>query len=778
MADNISVKITADVVDLQSQFAVARSESSALTQELNKLARQAASTGLTDELKGQLDAAAEAMLQAKARTADLSAQLKEAQGSSSAMAQDLDKDAALVDRAFVRMAAAAAAYKAIDLVDNSIEYAASIQHMSEVLGISGDDLQAFYYAMRQTGGTTDEADTILRRFMANLGGAADGTLPQAEKAIEAVGLTVDELQGSPTAALQKLAAGILAVKDPTEQARLEMELAGRSGEDLRPVLEALAGGFDAMKEKAQAAGQVLDADTRKGAEDAEIAISNAKTAIEGLLAEGVVDWAHAAGEAFDWLAPKAEALGRAFASIMGAPVDKGAPTSAPDWLKSHQGNLPSTAGGLGLDMQTPQMPEVTPPTIESEGQANKTAEIARRLSDAIAQAAEQLALKQISAAESANNFELQMGQESLEQWKAKAVEEADAKYNAELTYLQRKAAADKGNVVEEQKDLDQIKALHQEHANALQEIDQQYAQKKQQVDREELQEFLSAENAKLQDALRTLNAEFSEHKISADQRYQLEQQLTNEIYGEELKRLDVLLATLTQGTKAYEDAIKEREKVEQEFTKQSIANTNQLETQEAQKWTQLGNSIKSSFNSALDGMLFEGKTFGQGMLEIAEGIIKAFLNMGETIAENWIETQIASMFETKTTQGTTALGEVSDAAAVAGANAYAAYAAMPPVAAAMAADAVSTTMGFASLIALETGTNYVPRDMPAFLHRGEAVIPARYNNTNNNSSDVALNYSPTINSREPATLGQMLQTHGHEMHAWIRREFRNGALRA
>jgi len=159
--------------------------------------------------------------------------------------------------------------------------------------------------------------------------------------------------------------------------------------------------------------------------------------------------------------------------------------------------------------------------------------------------------------------------------------------------------------------------------------------------------------------------------------------------------------------------------------------------------------------------------------------------MGEQIAENWIETQIAAMLETKTTQGTTALGQVQDAAAVASANAYAAYAAVPPVAASMAADAVATTEGFSGLIALATGAWDLKSDTVAQLHKGEMVVPENFaSGLRGNGGgfggggDVTMHYGPMINAREPATLSQMLTRESGEMLGWLKRQMRNGALRA
>jgi hypothetical protein len=46
MGSNLSVKITADVIDMQQKFAVARAEAAALGSELNKLAKEAAAGSL------------------------------------------------------------------------------------------------------------------------------------------------------------------------------------------------------------------------------------------------------------------------------------------------------------------------------------------------------------------------------------------------------------------------------------------------------------------------------------------------------------------------------------------------------------------------------------------------------------------------------------------------------------------------------------------------------------------------------------------------------------
>lgn len=418
--------------------------------------------------------------------------------------------------------------------------------------------------------------------------------------------------------------------------------------------------------------------------------------------------------------------------------------------------------------------------------ADKAAEIARRLSDEIAQSDEQLSLKKIAAAESANSFELSMGQESLDQWKAIAVDEANAKYAAELTYLQKKAAADKGKVVEEQRDLDQIKALHQEQANALAAIDQQYAEKKRAQDQAALADKVQADNAEYADTVSKLNAEVTDHQISASQRAASEIALATKVEAEELAMFDATHQGLTKGTLAWDQAMKQRQAIIDAFTKRVDTANNQLATEEQLRWKKLGTSIESSFNSALDGMIFEGKSFGQGMEMIAVGIAKAFLQMGEDLLENWIETQIAKLLITKATGTEGAADQITSAAAVAGAQGTASFAGAPwPVdmgAPAFGASMSAAALAYSGMLGLETGTNYVLKTAPYLLHEGEAVTPKQFNpaagaRLGGGGGTHNWNFAPNIRGVPQIDIMKEMYAHETEFKAYINRLARNGSIR-
>lgn len=542
--------------------------------------------------------------------------------------------------------------------------------------------------------------------------------------------------------------------------------------EARTTVSDLADELNRLGEQAQTAGEMLDRDATEGASKAFATV--AASAREYL--EVLAQLTHVDRPSED---PADEMLDARIAVLKSEE-------------KKIQNTLPQSLDGYQVPTKVP-IPEVQAPVIDiadpqkAQGQANRAADIARHLTEEIAQSDEQLALKQIAAAQQANNFELQMGEESLEQWKRNAREEADAKLSAELAFLDKKLVADQGNALAFQKDLDQIRAAYQEHDNRLAALDQQYQEKKRQQDQTALQDRIQSDNTEYQDTVSRLNSEITQHQISAQQRREAEVALATSVKQAELAMFDATHQGLVKGTTAWNEAVKQRQAIVDTFNRRVKTADDQLTSEEQQKWTQLGNSIRSSFNSAIDSMLFQGKTFGQAMLTVAQGVVKAFLEMGEKIAEDWIEKQIESIFVTKSAQATSALGQITDNAAVAASGAAAATAAIPIVgpelAPAAAASTFADTMSWASALGLAVGAWEIPQDMRAIIHKGEMVVPRTFAEGLRGArgfggGDVSMHYAPTINAREPATLSQMLTRESGEMLAWLNRQFRNGALRS
>ena len=139
-----------------------------------------------------------------------------------------------------------------------------------------------------------------------------------------------------------------------------------------------------------------------------------------------------------------------------------------------------------------------------------------------------------------------------------------------------------------------------------------------------------------------------------------------------------------------------------------------------------------------------------------------------------------------------ATSEIEAAAGVAGANAFAATAAIPIVgpelAPAAAAAAVAQVQAMNSLVALDVGTTNVPQDMPAYIHKGEMVVPADFASglrsgdlsLGGSSSSNHLSYAPTINAGgggiSRSEIAALLTRTSQEMYAYMQDIGRNGNL--
>jgi hypothetical protein len=833
LADNISVKITADIGDLQSQFSVAQTEFAALTQELDNLARQAADTGLTDELKTQLDVAAESMLQAKTKAADLGSQLEALQPTGSSLTQAFSgMSSALVE-----------GFK--ELVTSSEEFGVSNANFAALLGTTEEQAAALSVALKGVGSSSEDFEaTALGMEM---------RLKTQESAWNAYGIATRDANGallSGQALMQNAMSAMQQYKSGTDQNEFALQVFGRTASQVYEIMRATAAaqqqyaqdmrdlgvatsGTGAQSEQLESAlarekqqwldveialsqrfapsllslldwmstdgktDLVLFEDALKGIGTVAVIVgtvfNEAGRAIAGSVAEiieGVEGLAHVGSDVVrgDWNAVAADAkaafgqMGNTFHSVIGDMI--GDAKKAGNDIAAVWGGI--TTGGDSPSQQSgsKNFTPIDPAKVQAE--ASKAAEIARRLADEIAQSDNQLAQKQIESAERVNNFDLQMGRESLDQWKQNAQQEAGAKLSAELSYLDKKLVADQKDVVAFQKDLDQISAAYQTHDNALAQTDNEYAEKKRQQNQAALQDAIQLNSAEYSNTVSKLNQEVAQHQISAEQRRDAEVALATSVEQAELAMFDAAHVNADGAVHLTEQETRQRQAIIDTFNKRIDTSNNQLLAEEQQKWTTLSNSIRSSFNSAIDGMLFQGKSFGQGMEMIAEGIVKAFLAMGEKIAEDWIETQIEALFTTKTTQTTSALSQVTAEAGVAAATAYAQWAAFPPLAEAMAAEAFANTMAWGSAAGLATGAWEIPGTMRAILHEGEMVVPRPFAEDvrrnggalGGGGGDLNMHYAPTINAREPASLSQMLSRESGEMLAWLNRQFRNGAIHA
>ena len=114
----------------------------------------------------------------------------------------------------------------------------------------------------------------------------------------------------------------------------------------------------------------------------------------------------------------------------------------------------------------------------------------------------------------------------------------------------------------------------------------------------------------------------------------------------------------------------------------------------------------------------------------------------------------------------------------------------PALAEAASMAALAQVMGYTSLVALDVGAWSVPKDMPAYIHQGEMVVPRNFASGLRDSlsgsgsaaggavaGPVQLNYSPTFHGgANTGSMRGMVRRTSREAARMLEGSLRNGAL--
>ena len=139
--------------------------------------------------------------------------------------------------------------------------------MSQRTGISVEALSELGIAAEQSGTDLATLETGIRKMQRSITDAAQGST-SAQEALALLGLTVDDLKNlSPEDQFKLIADRIAQIKDPTVRAAAAMELFGRSGTSLIPLLSGGARGIEALQEQARRLGLTMSTEDARAAEE-------------------------------------------------------------------------------------------------------------------------------------------------------------------------------------------------------------------------------------------------------------------------------------------------------------------------------------------------------------------------------------------------------------------------------------------------------------------------------------------------------------------------------
>lgn len=209
-------------------------------------------------------------------------------------------------------------------------------------------------------------------------------------------------------------------------------------------------------------------------------------------------------------------------------------------------------------------------------------------------------------------------------------------------------------------------------------------------------QFLAQENALIQ------------QKLDAEVAYLQKKKDLEEAAGRDTGQIDLEI------TKAYANALKEKQAAENQAQQASLA-----------QWKQLGQTIENSFMSNMKGMIEGTKTFGQAIrsvfASVIDGVISMFLKMAVQWAENMLTQQLLGK--------ATAVSNISANAGIAATGAMASVAAIPYYGWAMAAEVGAST--FADAMSYQASASAAGGyDIPSGvnpvtqLYQKEMVLPA------------------------------------------------------
>ena len=137
-----------------------------------------------------------------------------------------------------------------DYVDEATDAAAAI-------GMEAGALVELRWAMARATGSAEGLEGALRILSRTTQDALDGGEASA-KAFARLGISVDQLRGkSPDEVLSLVAEGMRGIESPTERTALAMDVLGRSGAALVPMLVEGADGIEAMRQRARDLGVTI-----------------------------------------------------------------------------------------------------------------------------------------------------------------------------------------------------------------------------------------------------------------------------------------------------------------------------------------------------------------------------------------------------------------------------------------------------------------------------------------------------------------------------------------
>lgn len=218
----------------------------------------------------------------KAETASFASGMQRASRITLGTAKDIERSLGIIAKASAAAAIAVAAGTAA-MVKASLETADKMYKLSQQTGVNIETLSGLSHAAKLSGVDIDSLATALGRLNRNLFDAAGGK-GDAAAAFKTLGINVRDASGqlkSGDAVLGEIAEKFAQFKDGSTKSALAIQIFGRAGAQLIPLLNGGKAGLAAMRAEAERLGIVIDSKTGAAAEKFNDDMERMQIAVKG-----------------------------------------------------------------------------------------------------------------------------------------------------------------------------------------------------------------------------------------------------------------------------------------------------------------------------------------------------------------------------------------------------------------------------------------------------------------------------------------------------------------
>lgn len=652
------------------------------------------------------------------------------------------------------------AERLVEAGKSAAEFGDKIQQATQKTGMSAESLQGLGFAARMSDVDFQSLSVGMEHLSRAMLQTQQGSL-QSAAAFQSVGISAQQLKSmSMDEVLAKVADRFHATKDGATKTALAMQLFGRSGAELIPMLDQGSSGINALTAKAKQLGIVMsDEAVRQSAEFAdkmkELSASAEATTrnlmgelmpamnkiidafLQGSSHGGMLkEMFRKIGDGAVWLtgfiaklAATVDALGKTIAMVA-AVVSH--PLSAKSIFEQWKADVDDLQTKTNKFLATLNAAPQKSPESESEGAtgtgtlaAYKTShhgtggskshmsEYEQRLADAKVYYQQTNDLRQYSKQQ-----EIQYWQDVLETEKVSATDRLAIQRRVSSLRLEemKKDAADREKLAEE--------AIQASRDRALTEVA---------LDEQKAQTLLKSGQITHDQLLHIQQA-------YADQKYRIEVEAQQ-------KRIQLYQNDPNHDPVALQKQLDQLAQIQQKHALDMEKLHTQAATNSAAAWQKAFQPITQAFDTTIKGMIMGTTTWQKGMANLLNSVVAEFVNAGVKMVTQWAANELARTAATVTgtttrtaaEQSANATGLASSAMSVVKAimndaaktfsGVFAALSGIPYVgpalAAASAPAAMATVAGVAGSVASSAGGAWqIPSDRLNFVHKNETILPA------------------------------------------------------